>query len=101
MSNLRAAEMMRKLTESGGPLDYGPDHSRLLLRVLRTLAKGHPVSTDQVERTIADLGIDRDEAQEFLREVAERDAADKIVGILGLSVNDHPHRFSVNGVRLS
>ena len=101
MSNPRAAEMMRKLTESGGPLDYGPDHSRLLLRLWRTLARGHPVSADQVERTIAELGIDRDEAQEFLREVAERDAEDNVVGIVGLSLNDHPHRFSVNGKRMS
>ena len=101
MSNPRAAEMMRKLTESGGPLDYGPDHSRLLLRLWRTLARGHPVSADQVERTIAELGINRDEAHEFLREVAERDAEDNVVGIVGLSLNDHPHRFSVNGKRMS
>ena len=101
MSDRRAVDMVRRLTESGGPLDYGPDHSRLLLRVMRTLAQGHPVSAEQVERTIAELGIDRDEAHAFLREVAERDAEDKIVGILGLSVNDHPHRFSVNGKRLS
>ena len=101
MSNLRAVEMMRKLAESGGPLDYGPDQLRLLLRVLRTLAKGHPVSADQVERTIADLGMDRRAAHEFLGQVAERDAADNIVGIMGLSLNGHPHRFSVNGKRMS
>ena len=66
MSDRRAVDMVRRLTESGGPLDYGPDRSRLLLRVLRTLAKGHPVSADQVERTIADLGIDRRAAHESL-----------------------------------
>ena len=101
MSDRRAVDMVRRLTESGGPLDYGPDRSRLLLRVLRTLAKGHPVSADQVERTIADLGIDRRAAHEFLGQVAERDAADNIVGIMGLSLNDHPHRFSVNGKRMA
>lgn len=101
MSNLRAVEMLRKLTESGGPLDYGPDHSRLLIRVLRTLAKGHPVTAQQVDRIIAELGIARGPAHQCLRKVTERDADDNIVGILGLSLNDHPHRFSVNGVRLS
>jgi alkylmercury lyase len=101
MRNLRAAEMMRKLAESGGPLDYGPDHSRLLIRLWRTLAKGHPVSAEQVERTFAELGIDGGAAHEFLGQVAERDAADNIVGISGLSLNDHPHRFSVNGKRMS
>ena len=101
MSNLRAADMMRKLTESGGPLDYGPDHSRLLILVLRKLAQGHPVSAEQVERTIADLGIDRGAAHECLGQVAKRDAADNIVGIMGLSLNDHPHRYSVDGKRMS
>jgi alkylmercury lyase len=36
-----------------------------------------------------------------LREVTERDAQDQIVGAMGLSLQDHPHRLSVNGVALS
>jgi hypothetical protein len=36
-----------------------------------------------------------------LRQVTERDAHDQIVGALGLSLQDHPHRLSVNGVSLS
>ncbi|HKZ85216.1 MAG TPA: DUF3237 family protein [Anaerolineae bacterium] len=49
----------------------------------------------------ADIGISRDEAHPFLREITERDGADNIVGIMGLSLNDHPHRLYVNGVSLS
>ena len=45
MSNARATEAMRKYTKPGGLLDYGPDLSRLLVRLMRELAYGHPVPT--------------------------------------------------------
>ena len=99
MSNTRVHEMARKMAD--GLLDYGPDRSRLLVRVLRRLATGHPVTGEQVDRMIADIGIGRDEAHPFLREITERDGADNIVGIMGLSLNDHPHRLYVNGASLS
>ncbi len=100
MSNARATEMARKLTASGALLDYGPDLSRLLLQVLRSLAKGRPVTGERVDQIVADLGAARDEADQFLRGISERDADDNIVGIMGLSLNDHPHRFDVNGTRM-
>ncbi|MCI0796830.1 MAG: alkylmercury lyase, partial [Chloroflexi bacterium] len=50
---------------------------------------------------IADLGVNQDEAGEFLTGVTERDSGDSIVGIFGLLLNDHPHRFSVNGASLT
>ena len=99
MGNARIQEMARKMQER--LLDYGADHSRLLLRVLRRLARGRPVTREQTDAIIAELGIARDEAHRFLQEVTERDAGDRIVGIMGLSLNDHPHRFTVNGASLS
>ena len=99
MNNARVNEMAQKMAAS--PLDYGPHHSRLLVRVLRSLASGRPVTGAQVDRMTADIGISRDEAHPFLREITERDGADNIVGIMGLSLNDHPHRLYVNGVSLS
>ncbi len=99
MSNARVKEMAQKLTAD--LLDYGPDRARLLIRVWRRLATGRPVTGAQVDRMIADIGIGRDEAHPFLREITERDGADNIVGIMGLSLNDHPHRLYVNGASLS
>ena len=99
MSNSRVQGMARKM--AAGLLDYGPDRSRLLVRVLRGLATGRPVTGEQADEIIADLGIARDEARQFLRQITERDAADNIVGIMGLSLNDHPHRLYVNGASLS
>lgn len=99
MSNTRVDEMARKMRER--LLDYGPDHSRLLLQVLRRLARGRPVTEEQLGQMITDLGIARDKAHQFLRKVSERDMDDSIVGIMGLSLNEGAHRMRVNGVGLS
>jgi hypothetical protein len=43
MGNARAMEVTRKLTKSGGLVDYGRDLSRLLVRGMPELAQGsHP-----------------------------------------------------------
>ncbi len=101
MSNVRATEAMRKYTKPGGLLDYGPDPSRLLVRLMRELVYGHPVPTEKVDRIVADVGSDPEEAHKLLREVTERDADNNVVGIMGLSLNDTPHRFYVDGTRMS
>ena len=97
----RAAHMTAKLTRAGGVLDYGPERSRLVVRVLRTLALGRPVTQTEVDGLALEAGMAPDEGQAFLREVSERDGADRIIGIVGLSLGEHPHRFSVNGRRLA
>ena len=101
MNNELVTEIARKWNGAGNALNFGPDNSRLLISVWRTLAKGRPVSGEQIDEMIADLGVDQDEAGEFLRGVTERDSSDSIVGIFGLSLNDHPHRFTVNGASLT
>jgi alkylmercury lyase len=98
MNDPRLLEMNKKMQEY--LLSYGPDR-RLLLQVIRQLAHGHPITMEQVDQSIADLGMARDQAHQFLREVTERDAADQIVGAMGLSLSEHPHRLSVAGVSLS
>ncbi len=99
MSDARVGDMAKKLQDR--LLEYGPDHLRLLVQVLRQLAKGRPITVEQVDQRIAELGIAPDAAHQFLREVTERDAYDQIVGAMGLSLQDHPHRLSVAGVSLS
>ena len=101
MQNERVAGIARKLNEAGIPPDFGPDRSRLLIQVWRLLAKGSPVTGEQVDRVITDLGVPTEDGHQFLREVSEWDAEDNIVGIIGLSLNDEwKHRFQVNGVSL-
>jgi len=89
-----------KLTEVGGALDFGPELSGLLIRVLRTLARGSPVSRDQVDTIIGGLGVAQEHADQFLRRVTERDADETILGIMGLTLNPTAHRFTVEGAQL-
>lgn len=99
MHDTRSLETTKKVQEF--LLEYGPDRTRLFLQVVRHLAHGHPLTAGQVDHLIADLGLAAEEAHQSLREVTERDATDRIVGTLGLSLGDHPHRLSVAGVTLS
>jgi alkylmercury lyase len=47
------------------------------------------------------MGVAVEKAESFLSKVSERDTEGHIVGILGLSQKIHPHRFEVNGRKLS
>jgi alkylmercury lyase len=99
MLDARLENMAQKLQDR--LLEYGPDHLRLLVRVMGELAHGHPLSAAQVDAFVVELGISPDAAQQFLRQVTERDASDQIVGALGLSLQDHPHQVSIEDVSLS
>jgi alkylmercury lyase len=82
-------------------LALGPDHTRLLIQIMRQLAHGHPLTTDQVDHLIAEGGIAPDAAHQFLEQNTERDADERIIGIMGLSLGDHPHRLEIAGVSLA
>lgn len=98
MIKTRAFEIAEKLNEAGVPPKFEPDVSRLLIKVMRAVAEGHPVTGEQVSGLVAEIGIDEEKAEEFLRAVTERDDDDSIIGIVGLSQNPNwAHRFEVNG----
>jgi alkylmercury lyase len=98
----RAEEMVRELTGDDRVLDYKPEQARLLVQVLRTLARGRPVSAQEIDVIAADLGWAPEAAHGFLRPLTERDAADAVIGVFpGLSLGNHPHRLSVNGRQMS
>ncbi len=98
----RAQEMVRELTRDDGVLDYTPEQARLLLQVLRTLARGRPVSAREIDVIAADFGWAPEVAHGFLRPLTERDAADAVIGMFpGLSLGNHPHRLLVNGQQMS
>ena len=101
MSNQRADEMVQVLNRNGGLMDYGTGNLHLLVQIVRVLAKGDPVTTNQVDGIVAELGIDADASEQFLQTVAERDDDDNIVGALGLSLKQHPHRLIVGGTEMT
>jgi alkylmercury lyase len=82
-------------------LELGRDNLQLLPQVVRLLAGGRPLTAAQVDPLIANLGIAPDAAHQFLHQMTERNAQDQIVGAMGLSLGDRPHRIDVAGVRLS
>ena len=98
MGFARVLEAQRK--QQDGALDLGPGYSRLVLRLMRDLARGRPVSMGEIAQAVTDLGLDPAEANACLRRWTERDECDAIVGIMGLSLNATPHRFTVGGVQL-
>jgi alkylmercury lyase len=98
----RAEDMVRGLTRDSGVLGYSRKEVQLLLRVLRTLARGRPVGRPDIDAIAGDLGWAPEAAHAFLRPLTERDPADAIIGVLpGLSLGDHPHSFCVNGQQMS
>lgn len=97
MTKKELEDIARQWNGDGAPADLSPQQSKLLLNVYRDLAKGEPVSTTALDKIIKEIGIDNDEANDYLKTITERDSDGNILGILGLSLNKHPHEFIVNG----
>ncbi len=97
----RLDQLAAALQEAGIRQAFTPDVSRLTVRLWREIARGGPVSPQRVEQIASALDIEQQTAHEVLDKMCERDPDGNVVGIAGLSQNQHPHRFTVNGIRLS
>ena len=101
MAMATVSDLAEKMSCAGVPADYGPDMSRVLSWTWKEVAKGKPITKAQVEKMIAELGVPKNKASDFLTKMAERDVAGNIIGILGLSQGKTwSHRFFVNGNEL-
>src|SRR5713226_8052895 len=101
MEGLRLDQLAEALLEAGIRQAFTPDVSRLTVRLWREIARGGPVSPQRVEQIASALDIPQQTAREVLHKMCERDRDGNVVGIAGLSQNQYPHRFTVNGRRLS
>ncbi len=98
---LSVEEIAANLNAAGIPPEFGKDNSRLLIKTLRTLAHGEPITKAETAQISEELEIPFEQADEFLHGVTERDSDDNIIGLIGLSLNqDWAHRFDVNGISL-
>jgi len=95
MGIVPAVDIAQKMTEC--LLECGPRRAGLLLRLMRTLASGSPVSPEQVSRIISEVSIAQEDAYRFLHQISEWDTRHNLVGILGLSLNHHPYRLRIDG----
>lgn len=84
-----------------GLFECRPERSRLLVRLWRVLARGQPFGLTEIESAAEAVGMNPGDAADFLATVTERDGSGQITGLLGLSLNDHPHRFTLGAVTLS
>ncbi|MGH3647150.1 MAG: organomercurial lyase [Micromonosporaceae bacterium] len=94
MTSTRLTRSTSELTEAGGALDLGPDRTRLATRIFRLLAEGRPITAARADRTIAELGVDPDQARQLLEAWTERNEAGDVVG-LGVSLNETPHQMTI------
>ena len=101
MNDSSVAEIEMALRGSGFPPRFTDDESRLLVRILRDVAEGQPVSLRHVEQAAASIAMSLDAATSLLDRLSERDEQGNIVGVFGLSQRKHPHQFKVNDRTLS
>ena len=91
-------EIAKSLNAAGIPPEFGEDNSRLLIKTLRALAQGRPVTETDLVKISEELGIPFEKVDELLGQFTERDSDNNIVGAIGLSQNQEwSHRFEVNG----
>ncbi len=95
------AEIVKALHKAGIPPQLSADQSRLLIRGWQLVAKGKPVSREQLKEAVSQLRMPPDDAYSFLKQASEFDEDGNLVGIAGLSQKKHSHRFQVNGHILS
>ena len=90
------AKIWQRFQEVGFTPDFGPEGSRLLIALYRRLAaEGRPIPPDEVAELGASLDVSAEATAALLEGTAERDDEGAVRGIVGLSLNDHPHRFRV------
>ena len=91
-------EILDEYRNAGCEPDFGPEGSRLLVRLYRLLAStGQPIPLEQVVSLAGEIGMSRNDALKFLENTAEQGDDGEVRGLVGLSLNDHPHRLTVQG----
>jgi Alkylmercury lyase len=97
-----AETIWERFQEVGFVPDLTRDEARLLIDLYRQLAaSGRPIPRDEVAALAAHAGVEADASEELIRRMSERDETGDIRGIMGLSLNRHPHRFRVHGNELA
>ncbi len=97
-----AETVWNRFQDVGFTPDFGPKESRLLIELYRRLAvEGCPITTGEVEELAEGADVTSELARTFIEKTAERDEEGAVRGIVGLSLNKHPHKFLVHGNELT
>jgi alkylmercury lyase len=94
-------QIWERFRDVGFTPDFGPEGSRLLIALYQRLAaQGTPISPEETLSIADQLGVSAEETESLLAQTSERDDEGVLHGIVGLSLNAHPHQFHVNGHEL-
>lgn len=92
---------LNEITNLVRSVDIGPEASRLAVRLTRLLARGHPLSDEQVAAAVDDLGIDPAQAAQHLTAYAERNDRGEIIGVApGITLRPTAHSFTTDTAQL-
>ena len=96
-----AEKVWDRFQAEGFTPDFGPEGSRLLIALYRRLAaEGRPITVGEVKELAKGAGLTTEEARSLVERAGELDDDGAVRGIVGLSLNAHPHKFLVNGHEL-
>lgn len=96
-----AKKVWDRFQAEGFTPDFGPEGSRLLIALYRRLAaEGRPITADELEELAQGAGVTSEEARSLVERAGELDDDGAIRGIVGLSLNPHPHKFLIGGHEL-
>lgn len=101
MNDLSLTEIAAAMRATGFPPRFDAAESRLLIRLLQLVSEGSPVPKSMVEQADSNLQMPSGSTASLVEKLCERDGNGNIVGILGLSQRNHPHRFTINDRVLS
>jgi alkylmercury lyase len=91
----------KRFQDVGFTPDFGPGGSKLLIALYQRLARdGQPIGLDDAMQMADRLGVTGEEARDLIEDTSEQGEDGSIRGIVGLSLNDHPHTFRVGEVEL-
>ena len=96
---LSSSSSLPRIGATGGPDEFPKSpvlRSQLLIALYRRLAaEGRPIPPDEVAAIAGRLDVSAEAAAALVEDSAERDDDGAVRGIVGLSLNEHPHRFRV------
>lgn len=101
MMNEKLSEVIGALAATGLRDQFTPEISRFVVYLLRQIGQGQPILMEQAQRLASSQGVAGDVFAKVIQQFCERDKDGNIVGLTGLSQNNHAHKFRVNGQLLS
>jgi len=94
---LSVDEVVEVLLRDAGTIDLHGDEARLFVQTLRRLTEGKPLNAQDVEEIAAGVGLTKEQADNVLNWIAEKNDDGEIVGMAGLSQNQWNQKFRING----